>query len=287
MKKFIILAVFVIGSVGCSNIYSPMGVKGKDAKKQIADLNSNLSLASFPTLLSSFSSASSTSFTCPTETTATVSSASSTSGGTFTLPATNSYVDLNSTAGGTKFFRSNAASVTTSYSMKILKTATTNSTASCSYFASAGACTDADIVGSTFTSSGSSFVSATNCLSIKCTNAAYIRIQPFTTSSSFGSSSSSSSSFLALALSPTILEKASGIEDDKYYTKESLEKCKQSLTTISVFQSSLTTSSFTSLQEISYCNKPFSSLPASIDSNGIAALQGNECQLEEVNFIGF
>lgn len=287
MKKLIILVVFVLGAVGCANFYSPMGVKGKDAKKQIADLNSSLSLASFPALLSSFSSSSSSTFTCPTETTATVSSASSTSGGTFTLPATNSYVDLNSTAGGTKFFRSNSASVLTSYSMKVLKTASTNSTASCSYFASAGACTDADIVGSTFTSTGSASVSATNCLSIKCTNAAYIRIQPLVTTSSSSSSSFSSNSLLAAALSPEILNQASGIEDDKYYTKESLDKCKESLTTISLFQTSLSSSSATALQEISSCNKPFSSLPTSVDSSGIAALQGNECKLEEVNFIGF
>lgn len=286
MKKIVILTVFVLGAIGCSNFYSPMGVKGKDAKKQIRDLNSNLSLASFPLILSAASSSSTSTFTCPTESTATVSSASSTSGGTFTLPATNSYVDLNSTAGGTKFFRSSAASVATSYSMKILKTASTNSTASCSYFASVGACTDADIVGSTFTSTGSAQVSATNCLSIKCTNAAYIRIQPLNTSSS-STSSFSTGSLLAAALSPDILNQVSGIEDDKYYTKESLDKCKDGITTISVFQSSLSASSVTALQEISSCNKPFASLPTSIDSSGIAALQGNECKLEEVNFIGF
>ncbi|MGV3666533.1 MAG: small lipoprotein [Leptospira bouyouniensis] len=285
--KNTIICFMLLGTIGCSNLYSPFGVKGKDAKKQIEDLNSSLGLLSFPLLLSSFSSSSSSSFTCPTETTATVGSASNTSGGTFTLPAASSYVDLDGRASGTKFFRSNAASVNTTFSLKILKTATTNSTASCSYVTSAGGCTDADLVGLSFTSSSSTSVSAASCLAIKCTNAAYIRIQNSTGSSLSSSSSSSSASFLSLALSPEILNEVSGIEDDKYYTKESLEKCKEGLTTISLFQSSLTVSSVNAIQEISSCNKPFSSLPASVDSSGIAALQGNECKLEEVNAIGF
>ncbi len=284
MKKILFL-IIILFSVHCSNIYSPTGVKGKDAKKQIKDLNSNLGLLSFPLLLSTASSSSSnTNFTCPTESNANLGSASDSTAANFTFPAANKYVDLDAKAGGTLYFRSNASASSSAYIVKVLQTANTSSTASCTYVSSAGACAGAISAVQTLTTATTT-ISASNCLAIKCTTAAYIRIQPSATATSIPSSSTNS--FLSLALAPKILDSVSGIEDDKYYTKESLDKCKEGLTNISLLQTATLSSTFDNLKEVSYCNKPMSVISSGIDGNSIAALQGNECKLEEVNPIGF
>lgn len=283
-----IISLLLFGVIGCSNIYSPMGVKGKDAKKQIRDLNSNLGLLSFPLLLSSASSTSSsssnTNFICPTESNANLGSASDSTAANFTLPAANNYVDLDAKAGGSLYFRSNASASSTAYIVKVLQTANTSSTASCTYTTGASACTGAISAALTLTTTTTT-LSATYCLAIKCTAAAYIRIQPSATATS--TSSSSTNSFLSLALAPEILKSVSGIEDDKYYTKDSLEKCKEGLTNISLLQTASLSASFGNVREVSYCNKPLSIISTGVDSSGIAALQGNECKLDEVNPIGF
>ncbi|EOQ97924.1 putative lipoprotein [Leptospira wolbachii serovar Codice str. CDC] len=287
MRKVLFL-VMIFASISCSNVYSPMGVKGKDAKKQIRDLNSNLGLLSLPLLLSSASSTSSsssnTNFICPTETNATLGSANDSTAANFTLPAANNYVDLDAKAGGTLYFRSNVSASSTAYIVKVLQTANTSSTASCTYTSSAGACAGAIAAGLALTTATTT-IAPSNCLAVRCTTAAYIRIQPSITATS--TSSSSANSFLSLALAPEILKSVSGIEDDKYYTKESLEKCKEGLTNISVLQSATLSASFGNVREVTFCNKPLSIISSGIDGNGIAALQGNECKLEEVNLLGF
>ena len=199
MKKIVILTVFVLGTVGCSNFYSPMGVKGKDAKKQITELNSNLSLASFPLILSAASSSSSSTFVCPVDSSAVLGSSNANSGGAYTLPAIDRFVDLDARAGGTLYFRSGANSgASTGYTIKVIQTsASSGSTATCTYISSAAACTDASLAGSSFSSSTTATVAGTHCLAIRCTTAGYIRIQPSTSSFST-SSSTSSTSFLSL-----------------------------------------------------------------------------------------
>ncbi|EMY69717.1 TIGR04452 family lipoprotein [Leptospira vanthielii] len=287
MRKVLFLGM-IFAFISCSEIYSPMGVKGKDAKKQIRDLNSNLDLLSLPLLLSSASSAgsssSSSSFVCPTDPNAILGSANDNTSANFTLPAANNYVDLDAKAGGTLYFRSNVSAPNTTYMLKVLQTANTSSTASCTYTVSAGVCAGAIVAGLTLTSTTTAD-SPSSCLAIRCTTAAYIRILATTTAST--TPSSVSSSFLSFLIAPEIQKSVSGIEDDKYYTKESLDKCKEGLTNISLLQTAILSSSFGNVREVSFCNKPLSIISSGLDGNGTAALKGNECKLEEVNLLGF
>lgn len=264
---------------GCSNTYSPNGIKGKDAKKEIRDLIGNLGIVTLPLLVSSGTTSG---FVCPTESTAIVGSNNASTAANFTLPGQNAYVDLSAT-GGTLHFRSNANSSTSTFTVRILQTANTSSSASCT-FTSTGICAGAIGTGTSIFTTASASVSASECLAIRCTNAAYIRIQPLVTTNV---STTSTTSFFSAILAPDILNAVSGIEDDKYYKKDSFEKCKEGVTNISLIQSSLTTSAFSGLREVSNCNKPAGALPQTVDSTTVAALQGNECKLEEVNLIGF
>ncbi|MCZ8343308.1 MAG: small lipoprotein [Leptospira sp.] len=279
MKKILIL-IYLLVVASCSNIYSPNGIQGKDAKKEIRDLVGNLGIINFPLLLSSGASSS---FVCPTESTAIIGSNNASTAANFTLPGQNAYVDLSST-GGTLHFRSNAnSSTTTIFSVRILQTANTLSSATCTY-TSSGICAGAIGTGISIFTTASVSVSASECLAIRCTNAAYIRIQQLASATI---PTTTTTSFFAAILAPDLLDSVSGIEDDKYYTKDSFEKCKEGVTNISLIQSSFTSSAFSGLREVSNCNKPASAVPQTVDSTTAAVLQGNECKLEEVNFIGF
>jgi small lipoprotein (TIGR04452 family) len=91
---------------------------------------------------------------------------------------------------------------------------------------------------------------------------------------------------LALAAGPEIFNSVTGIEDDKYYTKESLELCKEGITNLSVISTAISSASLSALREVSSCGKPYSTVPATPDSTSTYVVKGNECKLEEVSFIG-
>lgn len=290
MKKLAITLTLLV-SINCANIYSPTGIKGKDALKDIEEYRSTLSFASLPILFSSLSSSSSSSssssdVTCTTEGVTSASPVGVTSASNFSIPADSSSVIDLVAPGGTVYFRSAASQSSSSFFIRIssLKTSTVTTQGTCTYNASIGACGTNDLSLLTYSSSvGSIFQNS--CLAARCTTPAVIRITQSPTSSSFSSSSASSGLLLSL-LEPEIFKSTTGIEDGTYYTKESFEKCKEDITVIGGLQIADLSASVGRFATASACNLPASSLSPALPSSGYTLLQANACKLEPVNFIG-
>lgn len=298
MKK-IILVLVALYSVNCANVYSPTGVKGKDAKKEIEDTRAALTPLSLMSLmtLSSGSSTTTTSVVCDFSSSPT-SSVSATTIGNFDVPKLNNTLDLGSASTGQYYFRSRSytpESTTGTITAKSLVTSSvTTANTTCRYIASSSACSS-DLSGLSWTSATSMSSSSTtisitsgNCLAIRCDGASAIRIKNASTTSSF-SSSSSAFNPADMLLGPELFNQIAAIDDDKYYTKESVDACKDAVTNITLLQQNASTAAFQSFmnesRQVSTCNTLTPSLPS---SNGLAyqALQGSSCALEEVGFFG-
>ncbi|MCU0824422.1 MAG: small lipoprotein [Leptospira sp.] len=287
--KFNIFIILLIVLVNCADIYSPFGVKGKDAKKEIGDLNTNLTILTSTTLISS--DASRNNFKCQTDPTAVVGSTNINPAANFTIPSDANTTDLDSRSGGIRYFRSNASSQATSVVIQSIPTETTNSTVSCTYAISPVACSGAINTSVSVSSSGlSTFVTAGSCIAITCTSAAYIRILPANVSGINAPTSSNPFQFFIFSfrfLASSIFNDISGIKDDTYYTEESFKKCKNSVTELSLLSSSISVNSLLPFRDALFCNKPVTSFPIQVNPFLESALKGNECKLEEVNLIGF
>ncbi len=280
----ILLFVFI----SCADIYSPFGVKGKDAKKEIEDLNGILSVVTILPLLSFDTSRSN--FKCQTELSAVIGSTNSSTTANFSLPEGRNNVDLDARNGGTRYFRSNPATQATSVVIQSITTETSGSSVNCTSETSAATCSGA--INTTFSVSSMAFSSsipAGSCVSITCSSVAYIRILPSRVSfvNTQTSSNTSLVAFASLLIGPTLFDSIAGIKDDTYYTKESLQDCKKGITELSLLSSAISLNSLAAFRESVFCNKPSTSTPQITNPAVDSAVQGNECKLEEVNFIGF
>ncbi|MDF3819207.1 small lipoprotein [Leptospira sp. 96542] len=285
MKKVFLLIIFFV-IFKCANIYSPLGISGKEAKKQIEEIEQTAFLVSIPSLLGR--SSSNSSIVCPTDINSILGSNTNTVSANFNFPGEGSYVDLNATSGSNLYFRTAAASETVQLSGKILQTASTKLTAECRYNASAAACGTSDISGLTLSYiSTSIFVSAGHCLAVRCAEPGYLRFQKYNMNSVFNSTSLSLSPLLNLALGPSVAEVLSAIEDNKYYTQESFDKCKKSVMNQSFVQLFSTNESLSEAFEVLSCNKPATPSNSAAIAMASYVIQGNECKLEPVNVVGF
>jgi len=288
MKRTVI-SIFLLTLISCANIYSPTGIKGKDALKEIDALNNTLSLPSISLILSaSFSSSSSSSSSeiCSTDGIPSVSPlGSSTSTSNFSIPSDlNTVIDL-SAPGGTVYFRSQPVGSTSSGFFFIqatsLKTSTITTAGSCAYSINTANCGTTDLSGISY-STTVSFAVANNCLAVRCTTPALVRIrQGNSTITSFDSTT-----LLLSLVGPEIFSSASGIEEDTYYTRDSFEKCKEDLVSIGLLQVADVSASLQRLSTPLSCNLPLCSAGPTLSSAGYNLLQGDACKLEPVSFIG-
>ncbi|TGK52022.1 hypothetical protein EHQ16_14390 [Leptospira kanakyensis] len=289
-KNILYLSAFLF-FIGCTNVYSPMGIKGKKAKEQLEELRSGLSAVSLftyiPATLNITSNSTNTTYTCATENTAISGFTNPTTGANFDLSSPINYIDLSVTAGGTHYFRSSPSSTNQIITGKILKTNDTSPTASCSYI-TGSVCGNTDLSGVSISSSISTMmsVSAGNCLAILCTTPAYIRLKQYNFELF---SLAGLEPILSSTSSPYIFESVSKIGEDTYYTKESFEKCRKEIVDYAVIEIQYSKFLSALITEVSTCNKPHSLFQgaASSASKLTAAIQGNACDLEPVNFFGF
>ncbi|WCL48793.1 TIGR04452 family lipoprotein [Leptospira sp. GIMC2001] len=296
MKKILFLFTILV-SIGCANIYSPTGIKGSDAIKEIEEAQSSAGFLAFPILLSGISSTStstSSNVTCTADANAISPLATTTSTANFTTPGINeATVDLTTTASG-GYFRSQAISDTVTFSSPISAKIITG-TASCRYSIGTGFCGTTNLTsvsaGTTISSSFAGSITSTSsnsCLAIYCNGAATVRLKRQSTSTT---SSGSTFNFTGLILGPEIFKSVAGIDESKYYKKESVEECKNSIVSISVLSSALLSARINQFSTDSTaaqaCN---SNSPSFADINlpafSTEILQGESCKLEEVGFLG-
>ncbi|TGK78568.1 hypothetical protein EHQ24_18655 [Leptospira noumeaensis] len=290
-KKNLLFFSTLLYVIGCTNVYSPMGIKGEKAKKQLEELRSGLSAVSLftylPSIINITSNSTNTTYACPTEDTAISGFTNPTSGSNFDLQSPINYIDLSVTAGGTHYFRSNESSSNLAITGKILKTNDTSAAASCSYV-TGSVCGTTDLSGISISSSISTmmFVPLGSCLAIRCTTPAYIRFKQYNFELI---SMAGIETILSATSSPYIFESVSKIGDDTYYTKESFEKCRKEIVNYSLIEMQYSKFLSTLITEVSTCNKPQSLFQGAATSASrlTAALQGNACDLEPVNFFGF
>ncbi|TGK92104.1 hypothetical protein EHQ30_18165 [Leptospira brenneri] len=290
LEKMKIFPVVLFVLCHCTNLYSPMGIKGKDAKKQLEEVRSNLSLVSnfgsFSLLLTPSSSALN-SYTCSTENTAVSGFVTPTTGSNFDFPSLTSYVDLSVTAAGTYYFRSNVSSSNQIISGKILKTKDTSTSASC-FYSTSSVCGNTDLSGVSYNSSISTMmsVSAGSCFAIRCTSPAYIRLKQYNLEMSgmFGIDT-----FLTVTYGPFIFESIAQIGEETYYTKESFEKCKREIVNYAAIEIQNNKFLTSLMTEASNCHKPTSQIQESMAtaSRLTTLMQADVCNLEPVNLIGF
>ncbi|WP_246838281.1 hypothetical protein [Leptospira meyeri] len=289
MFQFVKLIFVFLFLFNCANVFSPTGIKGEEAKKKIEEHRSDMSLLGTFNLLFfaiSPSSSSSTSFTCPTENTATLGFSGPTTTANFNLPTTATYVDLSVPSSGTFYFRSNQSFTNGTYTAKILKTANTSANASC-YYSTSSVCGTTDLSAASIGLFVGSFMTVTpgNCLAIKCSNPAYIRIKPYAVEST---SSFTLDSVISLGVTPTLFESLSGIENDTYYTLESYDKCKNEITNFALIEMQYSKYLSEVLNEVSNCNKPNAAIQAApLNPSLTASLQADACKLEPVNVFGY
>ncbi|MCG9873438.1 MAG: small lipoprotein [Leptospiraceae bacterium] len=288
MKSFF-LTLILLTSISCANIYSPTGIKGKDALKEIEELRGTLSFSSIALLLStpssSFSPTTSSSVVCSTDGIPSISPlASSTSASNFSIPNdSNTFVDL-SAPGGTVYFRSQPLTSSPNglfIQVASIRTPTITTAGTCSYSVSAANCGTSDLSGISYSTSAT-FVFTNNCLAVRCTTPALVRIRQGNSSLI----SFDSTSFLLNLASPEIFTSTTGIKDDTYYTRDSFDKCKQDIASIGLLQIADVSNSIQKLSVAVPCNLPFSSAAPSLNSAGYSVLEGNACKLEPVSFIG-
>ncbi|TGL45992.1 hypothetical protein EHQ49_00700 [Leptospira perdikensis] len=290
LKKMKLVFFVLIFLVHCTNVYSPTGIKGEQAKKQLEEHRSNLSLVSLISVLSASFSASAnaanSTYTCSTENNATLGFTTPTTASNFSLPSGTSYVDLSVPSSGTFYFRSNAAASYAMYTGKILKTATTSANASC-YYSTNSVCGTTDLSAASISSSIGLFISvnAGTCIAFRCTSPAYIRFRLYSNETV---STSTLDSVISLTYTPAIFESISNIGNDTYYTMESFKKCKKEITNYAVIETQYAGYVGSVLNEVSSCNKPNSAIQAaSVNPSLTASLQADACELEPVNVFGY
>ncbi|TGL17065.1 hypothetical protein EHQ46_17720 [Leptospira yanagawae] len=286
----ILFSIFIfLFFTNCTNFFSPFGIRGEEAKKQLEEHRNNLSLVSFLGILSaSFSTTSSSNanYTCQSESSAIVSFATPTTGANFNLPSVTDYVDLMVTSGGTQYFRSNQTSGSLRFTGKILKTQNTSSNAICYYTASAGACGTTDLSGLSIGSSIGSFmtVDSGQCLAIRCSETAYIRLKQYSIETA---SLATLDSVSGLFNAPFLFEGITRIGDRTYYTMESFNKCKKEITSFALIEIQYASFITSQLVEVANCNKPNSALRSSVWNPALtSSLQADACDLEPVSAIG-
>ncbi|MBM9591066.1 hypothetical protein JWG41_11450 [Leptospira sp. 201903075] len=290
LKKINLFSFVFIFLIHCTNFYSPTGIQGKQAKKQLEEHRSNLSLVSLSSVLTAslnaFSNSATSTYTCPTENTATLGFTSPTAAANFSLPTGTSYLDLSVPSNGTYYFRSYPAAAYASYTVKILKTETTSASASCK-FTTNSVCGTADLSGSVVSSyvGFSLSVDAGSCLAFQCTSPAYIRFRRYSNETV---SVSALESVISLIYTPSIFESISDIGDDTYYTMKSFRKCKNEIANYAVIETQYSRHLTSIMTEVSSCNKPSSAIQAAaVNPSLTASLQADACKLEPVNAFGY
>lgn len=290
MLKIIFSVLIFLFFSNCTNFFSPFGIRGEEAKKELQEHRNNLGFVSFLGILSaSFNSSSSSNsnYTCQRESSAISSFTTPTTGANFNLPSTTDYVDLMVTSGGTQYFRSNQTSSSLRFTGKVLKTQSTSANALCYYTASAGACGTTDLSGLGISSSITSYmtVDSGQCMAIRCTENAYIRLKQYSTDTA---SMTTLDSVSGLINGPYLFEAITRIGDRTYYTMESFDRCKKEITNFALIEIQYASFFASQLVEVSNCNKPNSALQGiSLNPALTASLQADACDLEPVNAIGY
>ncbi|TGL66458.1 hypothetical protein [Leptospira jelokensis] len=288
----IVFSIFVfLFFANCTNFFSPFGIRGEEAKKQLQEHRNNLGFVSFLGILSgsisSTSYSSNSNYTCQRESSAITAFSTPTTGANFNLPSATEYVDLTVISGGTQYFRSNQTSASLRFTGKILKTQNTSSNAICYYTASAGACGTTDLSGLGISSTIGSFmtVDSGQCLAIRCTETAYIRLKQYSTETA---SMATLDSVSGLINGPYIFEAITRIGDRAYYTMESFDRCKKEITNFALIEIQYASFFSSQLVEVGNCNKPNSALQGlSFNPALTSSLQADACDLEPVNAVGF
>ncbi|MCC5816104.1 MAG: TIGR04452 family lipoprotein [Leptospira sp.] len=294
--KTILLLIFV-WLVNCNYIYSPTGIRGSDARAEIDEVKQTTGFISLPLLSSSVSSVSgsgqTSNATCSVKSDAISSSNSPTSTANITVPPVNSSVDMNHTT-GTGYFRTNPFN-NLQVGQIVLFRQITGNTGDCSFNYGPTACETTDITTLTDPTNvereNNSRINfdedtANNCLAIRCNAPAAIRLRTTTSGSATASVEFDTVGFI---VSPILFESLTEINDDRYYTKDSVESCKENISLLSLIQFSETQRAFQaySAQDAlaTSCNEnnPSFSPPSNLL---ISLLQGSLCSIEEVGFFG-
>lgn len=277
LSYLVIITFFFV--VSCANIYSPSGIKGDKAKKEIKYLMDSLGL------LPSFALFSGASYKCQVSSSAVSGTNDANTPSNFLLP--NGFTeDLNASAGGTLFFRSTNATQIKNYNLKLLRTTNTDPTASCSLTISNNACVDTIATGNPLNNEAQIVVPFGECLAIMCTGRAYIRMINLDMLTNGVTSSPESVAVNVWVTAPEFFRKIAKIDDDIYYTNKSFNQCKKGIVEVAALDANTAFARANNYFEVTYCNQALTFFP-STDANTTAILQGNVCHLEPVNALGF
>jgi small lipoprotein (TIGR04452 family) len=282
--KPILLILLCVSILSCSSYYSPSGIKGSDAKKQIDDAKTEMGLITLPMLNQNLSSLNTGDVTCTLDSNSVSTFAGNTGAANFSIPSeVGTSIDLNATGAG--YFRSQSFSTTNDnmsiYIQRIIGSGT------CTFSYNSNICGTAAI--GTGTQLGSTLLSYSvingDCLAFNCSGAATIRVR-------LGASNevTYTSNLTDLILGPEIFNSLTGIEDSTYYTKESVELCKEGITQIGILNAGITSNAMNQFVRVDYpqyskCNRPFPRLN-SPSTMTISALQADSCKLEKEKILG-
>lgn len=293
-KMSLVLALVMLS---CNYIYSPTGIRGSDARAEIDEVKQTSGFLSLPLLSSNVSSVSSQNApqntSCEIRSNAISSGVSETTNSNVTVPEPGAGVDMNHTT-GTGYFRTNNFSSLESGQIVLFRQIT-GSTGDCRFNYGPSACGTTNI--GTLTSFSDvqreensridfSEDVGSNCLAIRCTSPAAIRLRTTTSSTQTASVEFDTVGFI---VSPILFESLTEINDDRYYTKESVEECKESINLLSFLQFTQTQQAFNAYARqdalATSCNEnnPTFTPPSNLL---VSVLQGALCDLQEVGFFG-
>ena len=289
----LLLVILLATFIQCS-YYSPTGIKGSVAKKELETLTTTSSASSLTSLISSASSLQSTSSVTCTSSNGVSGSTSASSPTSFTLPINNtstSTSDFISSSSNTTYFLSSQTTSSAFYSIKSVI-----GSPSCAYEASTSICSDTNLSDNSFSSSISSTVSvitliSTQCIAIKCTSSTgtiRLRADLSATSATQAVSTLTSSSLTSTLTNSTIGASSYPIEDDKYYTKSSFETCKNNILLLQTISQNAISTKLSNIKNYVSCLTSLTTTTSTDSLSDFSSLfQGSLCPMVEEKTMGF
>lgn len=302
MKIWIGLSGIAILALACTNIYVPGAMRGSQVVKEIEEARATGSFGTLPILMGSTtaSSTNSTNVACNVDSSAVPSLAATTTAANFSIPTSLSRVDLKTattaTDGTHYFFRSRILDSDVGNRLRIRNLITTVGTTppQCTYVTGTNVCGNTDL--STAFTQPTTILSANNtditvsvghCLAVRCEGQASLRLKfENPVSASQGNVSIDVTGTL---IGPEIFNAMAGIKKNKYYTRASVQACKDMILLINLMQVESTTQAMASYQRnltlANSCNDLLPSFQPGLDNLTAYFYQGAICNIEEAGDI--
>ena len=191
----------------------------------------------------------------------------------------NSPIDLIVPA-GVSYFRSAPLDNSTRVNILNIRSINGKPNEPCEYNSSLDICGTTDLSTYTFTFGNTNYSSG-NCIALKCTKQALIRIRKEEESFNMNNNDQ----FLTILISPSAFKEILGVEGYKYYTRESVAQCKDSIIKGYSLYSAEVGDIATQNAKAGLCNLP--KLNRSPNLAAYFSYQAVDCNIKEVNPLGF